>query len=727
MKRVSCLLICQIFTFGFLTTACFAQENKIDSLKLLLHRDKMDTIKLIHFVQLSSEYEATDATDSSMRYGLLALKESQALASTANNSKIKHSAQISQMNANTRIGVAYEDEGNYPGAIKYYTASLALAQSIHNKKGISASYSNLGMVYEKLGNYSEALTNHFSALKIKEELGDKKTIGMAHIAIGNVYADLENYPDALANYFSALKISQELGYKKGIGQAYNNIGIIYRAQKRYPEALEYYFLSLKIKEERGDKKGIAAAKTNIGVIYQIQGNYTEALKMETEALALCEASDNKEGIAYSCNNIGEILIDQKKYREAEVQLKRSEDLARAIGAKRILKSDFDDLTRLDSARGNFKGAYENHKISILYRDSLDNEQTRKKTIQSQMTFDFEKKEAVATAEHKKEMENQRFLADEKSRKQKLVLALVVAGLLVVLLFSAFIFRSLRITRKQKHIIELQKQRVEEQKQEVEHQKLLVEEHQKEIVDSITYAKRLQQAILPSREEIVNYIPDSFILYKPKDIVAGDFYWLHVSHDTQTIFLAAADSTGHGVPGAMVSVVCSNALNRAVNEFQLSSTGQILDKTRELVLETFARSGEEIKDGMDISLIALNKASGRITWSGANNPLWYMQNNVFCEIKPDKQPIGKTDNPLPFQTHTIPFVSGTTFYLMTDGYADQFGGPKGKKYKYKQLQSLLTSISGLSPQKQREALEADFDDWKGALEQVDDVCLIGIRF
>ncbi|MBI3232517.1 MAG: SpoIIE family protein phosphatase, partial [Bacteroidetes bacterium] len=181
-----------------------------------------------------------------------------------------------------------------------------------------------------------------------------------------------------------------------------------------------------------------------------------------------------------------------------------------------------------------------------------------------------------------------------------------------------------------------------------------------------------------------------------------------------------------VPGAMVSVVCSNALNRAVKEFRLSDTGAILDKVTDLVLETFEKSVSEVKDGMDISLLSINKHSKKIQWSGANNPLWYFENGELKEITADKQPIGKTDHRKPFTTHDIECKTDTTFYLFTDGYADQFGGPKGKKFKYKPFLQLLSEICNKEPIEQKTALKTVFDNWKGDLEQVDDVCIIGIK-
>lgn len=285
---------------------------------------------------------------------------------------------------------------------------------------------------------------------------------------------------------------------------------------------------------------------------------------------------------------------------------------------------------------------------------------------------------------------------------------------------------------QEKALEVLEQKVKERTSEVVQQKQLVEEKQKEILESISYAKRLQEAILPPEEFISREIPDNFILYMPKDLVAGDFYWSEKLNDV--FLIAAADSTGHGVPGAMVSVVCSNALNRAVKEFKLSEPGKILDKTRELVVETFVRtdsSGEksysEVKDGMDISLLAIDKKNKKVLWSGANNPLWYLDGaGMLQEIKADKQAIGKTDQTKNFTTHSITYAEGSVFYLFTDGFADQFGGPKGKKFKYKPMFDLLQNISQNPIAEQSKRIVSAFFKWKGELEQVDDVCIIGIK-
>ena len=640
------LLLFATFITLVLSLNCFAQQNNIDSLLTLLKTTKEDTTKVKILNNLFLHYEFTD-DEKAGEYLNKALSISQSIVP-------KGIAKKSLSTTYIHLGYFEEDKGNYPEALKNYLHALEIKQETGDKQGVADSYNNIGSVYYAQGNYPEALKNYFASLKIFEAIGNKKDNAASHNNIGIIYYNQGNYPEALKNHFASLKIKEAIGDKAGVSYSYNNIGNVYVAQGNYQEALNNYFASLKIKEAMGDKKGIASSYNNIGLVYYDQANYQEALKNYYASLKIKEEIGDNAGIATSYSNIGKIFIKQRKYNEAEKYLIKAKELSQKIGHKKYLRDTFIGLMNLDSAKGNYKGAYENHKLYILYRDSIDNEETRKKTIQGQMTYDFEKKEAVATAEHKKELENQHALADEKSRKQKAVLLLVSCVLLLVFVFAGFIFRSLRITRKQKHIIELQKKRVEQQKQEVEHQKLLVEEHQKEIIDSITYAKRLQQAILPSEEEINKYLPDSFIFYKPKDIVAGDFYWMHVvqfenvnisqpsnpaggfenikkenNKQHQLVFIAAADSTGHGVPGAMVSVVCSNALNRAVNEFKLIDTGKILDKTRELVLETFAKSGEEIKDGMDISLLCLryqvqSSKLLEVQWSGANNPLWFTE-------------------------------------------------------------------------------------------------------
>jgi serine phosphatase RsbU (regulator of sigma subunit) len=264
----------------------------------------------------------------------------------------------------------------------------------------------------------------------------------------------------------------------------------------------------------------------------------------------------------------------------------------------------------------------------------------------------------------------------------------------------------------------------------EHEKVIISKNEeiaqknKDITDSIHYAQRIQNAILPRDKVLREMLPEHFVLYRPKDIVAGDFYWAQRSGPH--VFFAAADCTGHGVPGALVSVVCHDALNRSIFEFGLSDPAEIMNKTRSLVIELFGNSEENIRDGMDISLCSMDTATGNLRWAGANNPLWIFRGNELIECKPDKQHIGLSEQMKPF-TSTLPGVrKNDMLYLFTDGFYDQFGGSEGKKFKRSKLKDTLLKIHSLSIQEQKKMLEKSFMDWKGNLEQVDDVLIIGVR-
>lgn len=246
----------------------------------------------------------------------------------------------------------------------------------------------------------------------------------------------------------------------------------------------------------------------------------------------------------------------------------------------------------------------------------------------------------------------------------------------------------------------------------------------EIISSIEYAKRLQESILPNRQRRLRLFPESFVFNRPKDIVSGDFFWMEEMDDI--VYVAVADCTGHGVPGAMVSIICMNALERAIKEFKLVQTGEILDKVSDLVVQTFIRSKKNVKDGMDISLLSINKKSRQIQWSGANNQLIYFIDNTLHTLKPDRQAVGFNVYRKVFTSHSIEYKDNTTFYLFTDGYLDQFGGVKDKKFTIKQFRLKLTQSVEKSPKSQKAALNRAFEDWKGKNEQVDDVCVLGLK-
>jgi len=273
------------------------------------------------------------------------------------------------------------------------------------------------------------------------------------------------------------------------------------------------------------------------------------------------------------------------------------------------------------------------------------------------------------------------------------------------------------------------QKVIDRTVEVVKQKEQLEEKNKDITDSINYAKRIQEALLPSLPSMKRLFPESFIFFQPRDIVSGDFYWFAEKNGRRII--AAVDCTGHGVPGAFMSMIGNSFLNEIVNERGITDPSLILNELRQLVVRSLKQDVAESSsnDGMDISLLSFQDTGHHthVEWAGANNPLWLIRNDTCLEWKPDKHPISYfRGEGKPFTRHALDLQKGDSIYLFTDGYADQFGGPKGKKYKYKQLQQSLLSMQQETLEKQKTLLQKAFADWKGTLEQVDDVLIIGVR-
>ena len=642
------------------------------------------------------------------------------------------------------LAVLYDDEGNIPLALDYYKKALVISEKIKDKHGIATIYSNLGIAYHNLGDIPLALDYYHKALKIHEELKDFDGMATEFSNIASVYSDLTELDKALEYYFKSLEYRKRINYYNA-GVTYNNIATVYLKLKKHDLAFINWQQSLKYYGRENDQRGLATAYSNMALVYEVRNDYAKAIECYEKSLKIRESYKDKDGICHTLNKMAASYLAQGKVALAKQYGQRSLQLAKEVNFPYSIFRASEVMTNIYKKENNWRDAFLTYELGMNMKDTIRNERTRKAGLQSQVRYAYEKKAAadsIKSHEEKKVKDAQIEAGTAKLKQEATMRYSLYGGLLIVLVFSGFLYNRFVITRKQKTVIETQKHEVEQQKE-------LIENHQKEIIDSITYAKRLQQAILPSLDEIKKQLPDSFILYKPKDIVAGDFYWMEAISPksaeasqqlgSDLVLIAAADSTGHGVPGAMVSVVCSNALNRAVKEFGITETGKLLDKTRELVLETFEKSGEEIKDGMDVSLLSINKKTNEIFWSGANNALWFIKDTAavlpgaemrsgleLTEIKANKQPIGKSYDPKPFTTHKIEAEKGTMIYLLTDGYADQFGGPKGKKFKYKQLENLLIEICNKPCEVQKEELNKVFEAWRGSNEQVDDVSIIGIR-
>ncbi len=682
------------------------QEHAVDSLKILINTVQHDTIKINAYKAWDDIIYVSDPKlDQELNQKIIDLAEESLKNESLSIAEKKTLKKALSYGLNS-LGIIYYNKGDIVRAVNFYSQSLKTRQEIGDKKGVAGTLNNLGIISQDQGDYSKAIDYYTRSLKANEEIGNKKGEANSLSNIGRIYFDQKDNVNAMDYQTRSLQIRIEINDKTGIANVLNIIGNIYKVQGNKTKAMEYCTRSLKLSEEIGDKYLMALALCNIGLIYRDRGDNENAIDYLNRSLIMFEEIGNKKSVAASLVSIGSLYTKKDEIEKAAELFQKALSIARGAAFVDITRDASKSLSDIYKKSGKYKEALELYELHIMMRDSIMSEKSQKDVMKQEMKHNYDKQKELDAKEYDKQIA----VSAEREQNQKVIRNAIAGSLVLVMVFAAFVFNRLRFTRNQNKVIEEQKN--------------LVEGKQKEILASITYAKRLQEAILPPDSFVKENLPQSFILYMPKDIVAGDFYWMEQKE--KVTLIAAADCTGHGVPGAMVSVVCSNALNRAVLEFGLTEPGKILDKTRELVLETFSRSDKDVKDGMDISLVSIDTYSKEIKWSGANNPLWYITNGSLKEIKADKQAIGKTENPLPFTTHSIQLKKGDSLYLFSDGYADQFGGAKGKKLKKKVLKEMLLQHSQLSQSEQKEKLETSFLNWKGAFEQVDDVCLIGVK-
>jgi tetratricopeptide (TPR) repeat protein len=453
-----------------------AQNPVIDSLKKALRPVREDTATANGMNELSKRYWQISDYD----HALLMADSALALSE-----KLRYKKGIA--GAYTNTGIVRYRQGNYTEALQKHTAALRLFEEIGDKTGQATSHNNIGIVYKYLGNYPAALGEYFKALQLREEAGDRKGAAIAHNNIGNIYLNQGNHQDALRELSAALKIFEELNETKNLGHAHNNIGIVYKEMGDYARALKEGLTAHSIFERTGDKKGASASLDNIGVIHSLQGNDQEALLFFLDALRLKKEAGDKGGLAISYINIGNIYARQGRLKDARQVLNDALSLSRENGSLDGMMNSYNALMLADSLEQNYKGALENYKMYVLYRDSLVNEENTKKTVQQQMQYEFDKKEVTAKAEQ-----------DKKDAVTRIIIYSISGGLFLVLILAGFIFRGYRQKQKANMIITLQKAEVERQKQ-------LVEEKQKDILDSIYYAKKIQLSLLPTEKFIDKHL------------------------------------------------------------------------------------------------------------------------------------------------------------------------------------------------------------------------------
>ena len=606
------------------------------------------------------------------------------------------------------IGIIYKNKGDYTKAIDFYNKSLNIEKQLNNKEGIAISLNNIGMIFFDQGNYAKAMEYYSNSLKIDEEMGNKNNMANTIINIGNSYREAGDLDMANSYYNKSLKIYQEIGDATGIATSYNNIGINYKNQGNLSKAMQCYTKSLEIDKELGNKYNIANTINNIGHLYKEEKDYNKALEYFMKGLGLKKEIDDKNGISYCYTNIGELYLEIDDLSSALLYGKKGLALAQEVGVIKVIEDASNLLYKVYEKTGDHKKALKMHELHVLVRDSVLKIENNEAFIKLKYQYKYKKHADSLKAEqikqdllNKAEQKRKDDISNKEAEKKNMIIIVSVIVCVLVMIFSFFIFKRFKVSQKQKMVIEIQ---------------------HKELTESIAYARRIQAAVLPSDRVVKDHLKNSFIFYLPKDIVAGDFYWMEKCADQ--LYFAVADCTGHGVPGAIISVICNNGLNRSVREYNIKDPGKILDKTREIVIQEFDKSDDDVKDGMDIAICSIYK--NKLYYAGANNPLWHLRKGELTVLEPDHQPIGKYSIQSSFVTKSMDVIEGDNIYLFTDGYLDQFGGKKGKKFKKTNFKKLLLSIEEQPMQEQSQIIQETFNKWKGDLEQIDDVCVMGVR-
>ncbi len=658
-------------------------------------------------------------------------------------------------------------------ALNYAEQSLKLAKKLakspdytkamSGKKGIANSYNNIGNVHFVQGNYEKAIMYYQKSLIISEELGLKKYMGMSYINIGGIYKDHGNYEKAIMYYQKSLKIFEELCDKRYIVLCYNGIGVVHLHLKNYEKAIMYYQKSIIISKELGHKENMGMSYGNIGNVYYEQGssasttilaayNYDKAIEYYQKSLKISEELGDKRVMAIIIGCIASLNNKQENFHKAIEFAEKSLNLAKEIDALSLEMYAYGYLSESYEGLNNTGKALEYYKLYTDAKDSLFNEEKHKQITEIQTKYETEKKEKeiVLLNKEKKLQKVEIEKKDAEVKKKNLQRNAFIAGFVLLLLLAIVIFRSYR--QKKKANINLG------------NKNKIIEKQKNNIISSINYAKRIQESILIGEEEIQKHLPDSFIYFQPRDIVSGDFYWFSAHPQrggvqkkspspfgeenlglprreayrggvaSGRVIIAAVDCTGHGVPGAFMSMIGNMLLNKIVNEKQITEPAEILNQLHTGVLTSLQQEKKDAQsqDGMDIALCTIDIENKQIQYAGAINPLYIVHNNTLDVIDADFHSIGgkslrgETNIERTFTNHTIPIQKNTSIYMFTDGYVDQFGGEKNTKFNISRFKQLLIDNHKLDMNQQKAYLHKAMEDWKQNNKQIDDILVIGIR-
>jgi len=741
MYKIKSLKALQVLFFLFAGAWVHAQQDPVDSLKAVLQETEADSLKVNILNELGDYLYASDPAEA-IKYGRLA-------KSLAESSNYKEGLAFAYKN----IGLGHYLLGDFTEALENWDPSLALYQELGDDKMVANLLSNRGSIFYTTGNSVQAIENYLQALKLAEQVDDSLRIGTLYNNIGLVYLEQSATLDLSRDYcIQAVAMGESLrdtnvdaqNIQRLLAVGYLNLGQIYMKKEVFDSSLHYYDKALDVISNGAN---ISTVYNDIGSIYALQNDFPTALKYQFDALELAKRENALYQETSVLLGLGSTYEQQGSLKQALEYYQQARDLAEEIGLDSELSMAYKGMSDTYAALSNYKNAFKYINLHIELDNAALQEDNERRTNTLMFSYQLDKKQNEITL-----LEQQTEIEQLRNKRQKAI-SISVGGVgLLLLVLAGGLYSRMRFIRRTNQKIQAQKDEIESQRDEIQAARDKIQEQhdtvysQKEMItDSISYAERIQSALLPSKSILDQMMGDYFVILKPKDIVSGDFYW--VKEVQNHVVIVGADCTGHGVPGAFMSMLGMTLLNGLINDRCFDAPSAILENLRHKIKVMLDQDGasDEQKDGMDVALAILNKKTREIHFAGANNPLYIVRNKELgtgkdlepfaskeneqfqlFEIKGDKQPVGTHWEETPFTTHSIRLKEQDSFYLFSDGYIDQFGGEKRKKFMSGNFKKLLLSVQEESMDKQAQILEETFESWRGDVEQIDDVSVIGVK-
>ncbi len=691
------------------------KKSTIDSLKTILKSNVFDSTRTSAQQKLFELYFQTDTVKANFYLTQLAQEID------------NETYTISEENIFNVANLFYNYKNDYVNAIKYY--NLALKTAKNNKKNIQIYYEAwLGYIYSNIGEHENARKHLINAIQTAENKKITKHLPFAYLVYAFELRNVGELDKAITNFKTSYQKSAANGDSTYIHVTLHEIGNIYSMQKKFKLSIEYHKKALLIREKMNNPVYLMYSYNDIALDYYHLDSISTALDYYTKAVDIAVQTNDKYTLFKIYDGITTIYSSINRYDKVAKYLAEMQVIANELQLKSIYSELYQSLYNYNKEIGKYDDALQYLELAMAYKDSVSSEEIQKNLNDLDKKYETVKKD-------KELLENQSYMKRQRIIILFTIIGLVIFGVFIVVVFSQYrqkkeAFNKLEIQNheilEQKAEIQTQAENLEQANIEITNQKNVIEKSHHQITSSINYAKRIQEAILPQKDMLQMLLPEHFIFYKPRDIVSGDFYFIKLYKNL--LFVTAADCTGHGVPGAFMSMLGFALINELIRKPEIQNSAQLLDELRTQIKTSLQQTGksDEAKDGMDIAFLTIDLETNNLSYAGANNPLFLFRDNELLVYKPDNMPISIFVKERPFTNHTIELKKDDMLYIFSDGFVSQFDKKNMNTYKTKRLKDLLTTIHKKTMNEQQEIFETEFNNWKGNNTQTDDILILGVK-